>query len=736
VSEDPTQVEGKSPAADESAHPLVFAGRWRAIALLGTGGMGSVFLARDTELGELVALKTLRGALEIDRHMIERFRDEVRLARRVSSPYVARTHDLGEEEGHVFMTMQFVDGETLSARIKREGALPLADVVRLAHDIAAGLDAVHEAGIVHRDLKPSNVMITNDGRAILTDFGIALPASAGGHADRSGTPTYTAPEQILGGHVDRRADIFAFGGLLYAAATGHRPFSAKRTGHEAPPDPRDLSASLPEVFRQVVLRAMSLDPASRFATAGEIHEALSVLARPGARVRESALFDFVKTLSGRARLVGIGEIRCDPSRVALRDAVQSHLVEWLASSGELAASSRHDATTEAIIEGAIAEHEGDCVIDLELRSREGDAFWRQSFRGPLRSVAGITENGAAAIARALSASLSDDVTASFASSESAQRFLEARALIRHSWMSDGLRAIEMLDALASVEPSHPSVLAWRGVGTARLRFMRESQDSRAMIERAFALGGAREPDPHFALAQCHIQDMRAADTMRELLVAMRLAPGLVDARIMLASLMEEIGAAIPATRLASAALEGDPQAVDAIVMLMRIAMARRDAGEVEALARRIPSDSPVFARVTMGLFRAAVWLRAPRLAEGLKFPVMDGPTQRSHQVTLATLAGQRPVFEPFEALMVGVSPRRAALVAQIAVELAAHAGDNASFFAWLDRAVAASVFDVAWIDACPLFDPYRGTVHFETARRAIHGRAFEALAEAERVLAE
>jgi serine/threonine-protein kinase len=735
VSEDATQVDRKTSSVDESAHPLVFAGRWRAIALLGSGGMGSVYLARDTELGELVALKTLRGGVEIDSRMIERFRDEVRLARRVSSPYVARTHDLGEEGGHVFMTMQYVDGETLSARLKREGALPIADVVRLAHDVAAGLDAVHAAGIVHRDLKPSNVMLTNDGRAILTDFGIALPASAGSHADRSGTPTYTAPEQILGKPVDHRADIFAFGALLYAAATGRRPFGASRTGHETPPDPRAASSSVPEVLRQVVLRAMSLDPAARFASAGEIHEAIAALGRSGEHVSESALFDFVKTLSGRARLVGIGEIRCDPSRVALRDAVQSHLVDSLVSSGELAASTKHDAT-EAIIAGAIAESGGECVIDLELRSREGDAFWRRSFRGPLRAVAGLTESAAGAIARALAASSNDDVTASFASSENAQMFLEARALCRHAWLKEGMRAIAILERLESLEPSHPSVLAWRGIGTTRLRFTRESQEGRAMIEKAFALGGTREPDPHIALAQCHMQDMRPVDAMREILVAMRLAPGLVDARIALAQLMEELGAILPATRLANAVLESDPHAVDMLAMLIRDAAFRRRPDEVEAVARRIPRESPVFARMTMSLFRSAVWLHMPRLAEGLSFPMMDAATRRSHDVTLAVLAGERPSFESHDALMIGVSPRRAALVAQIAVELAAYAGDNAAFFAWLDRAVAASVFDVMWIDACPLFDPYRGTVHFERARRTIHGRALEALAEAERVLAD
>ena len=171
------------------------------------------------------------------------------------------------------------------------------------------------------------------------------------------------------------------------------------------------------------------------------------------------------------------------------------------------------------------------------------------------------------------------------------------------------------------------------------------------------------------------------------------------------------------------------------MLLLRGATARRRLDEIEAIAARVPRQSPVFARVSMSLFRAAIWLRAPHLAQGLSFPIMDDATQRSHDVILAVLAGERPTYAAHEALMVGVSPRRAALVAQIAVEMAAYGGDNAAFFAWLDRAVAASVFDVAWIDTCPLFDPYRGTVHFETARRTIHTRALEALAEAERTLA-
>ena len=209
MEEDRTVTEA-TPHVAKADEPTVFGRRYRPIALLGTGGMGSVYLAQDEELAELVAVKVLRPELVGDDSMLERFRDEVRIARRVSCPLVARTHDLAEHDGRWFLTLEYVEGETLSAWLRRAGALALHQILPIARDVCDGLTAVHAAGIVHRDLKPGNVLLSTAGHAVLTDFGIAVRSDAARSVtDGSGTPSYIAPEQLAGAPVDARADVYS-----------------------------------------------------------------------------------------------------------------------------------------------------------------------------------------------------------------------------------------------------------------------------------------------------------------------------------------------------------------------------------------------------------------------------------------------------------------------------------------------------------------------------------------------
>jgi serine/threonine protein kinase len=173
--------------------------------------MGSVYRARDRELDELVAVKVLRRELVAEPGMMERFRREVKLARRVTHRNVARVFDIGEHAGEKFITMELIDGESLAARLTRDGALRIGDAVTIAMSIGDGLAAAHAAGVVHRDLKPDNVLLAEDGRVVVTDFGIARAIAAPGGSKRTvgmivGTPEYMAPEQIEGGPVDARTD--------------------------------------------------------------------------------------------------------------------------------------------------------------------------------------------------------------------------------------------------------------------------------------------------------------------------------------------------------------------------------------------------------------------------------------------------------------------------------------------------------------------------------------------------
>ena len=205
----------------------VLAERYRIIGLLGRGGMGEVYRADDLKLGIPVALKFLPEAFSRDEARLERFFNEVRTARQVSHPNVCRVHDLGEVDGHHFLSMEYVDGEDLGTLLRRIGRLPRDKAVQLARQMCAGLAAAHEEDILHRDLKPANIMLDGRGRARITDFGLAgLADDIEGHEIRAGTPAYQAPEQLAGQEVSKASDIYALGLVLYELFTGKKAFEA------------------------------------------------------------------------------------------------------------------------------------------------------------------------------------------------------------------------------------------------------------------------------------------------------------------------------------------------------------------------------------------------------------------------------------------------------------------------------------------------------------------------------
>ena len=224
----PSSPMPSPPAEEERFVPgTMIAGRYRIGGLLGRGGMGEVYRADDLVLGETVALKFLPPQLESDAAALERFRGEVRTARRITHPNVCRVFDLGEVDGRVFLSMEYIDGEDLASLLRRIGRLPSDKGLQVARQLCAGLAAAHEQGVLHRDLKPANVMIDGRGRAKITDFGLAgVEAEMGRGAAREGTPAYMAPEQLAGREVTARSDIYALGLVLYELFTGRRAFVA------------------------------------------------------------------------------------------------------------------------------------------------------------------------------------------------------------------------------------------------------------------------------------------------------------------------------------------------------------------------------------------------------------------------------------------------------------------------------------------------------------------------------
>ena len=250
---------------------LLLAGRYRIVALLGRGGMGEVYRADDLTLGQAVALKFLPEQATRDEALLERFRNEVRIARKVSHPNVCRVYDVGEVDGNTFFTMEYVDGEDLASLLRRIGRLPSDKALEIARQLCAGLAAAHAKGVLHRDLKPANIMLDGRGQVVVTDFGLAGLVGQIVDGDvRSGTPAYMAPEQLEGKDVSVRSDIYALGLVLYEIFTGKRAFAAEtlpelvRTrSATAPSRPSSVVKDMDPAVESVIMRCLEPDPANR-----------------------------------------------------------------------------------------------------------------------------------------------------------------------------------------------------------------------------------------------------------------------------------------------------------------------------------------------------------------------------------------------------------------------------------------------------------------------------------------
>ncbi len=259
--------------------------RFEIEQLLGVGGMGVVYRAHDRQLGEPVALKMLRPDLLSSEATVERFKTEIRLARRISHRNVVRTHDLGEFGGRYFVTMELVEGVTLRDLIDTKGALEEAACLSIGSQLARALQVAHDEGILHRDIKPQNVLLDASGTVKVMDFGIARLSDGTGPLTQTGivlgTPAYMAPEQLLGEPLDVRADLYSLGVVMYEALTAQKPFSAPspialiaQMLHHDPPAPVDLRPSLGASISNLVLSLLARDRAERPPSAGAVADEL------------------------------------------------------------------------------------------------------------------------------------------------------------------------------------------------------------------------------------------------------------------------------------------------------------------------------------------------------------------------------------------------------------------------------------------------------------------------------
>jgi eukaryotic-like serine/threonine-protein kinase len=735
--EEPTRTDA-GPRTEGSAVAGVLAGRYRVLALLGAGGMGSVYLAEDLELGERIAVKMLRPEYARDSEFTERLRSEVRLARRVTHANVARTYDIGDHEGERFLTMEYVDGESLGKRIARDGALSLSSFYRIAEDVTAGLAAAHAAGVVHRDLKPHNILLAKSGRASITDFGTAWSRDAA-HEDRvAGTPSYMAPEQFEG-RFDERSDVFGLGAVFYVMLTAQKPFTGAlgdRLLHA--PNPINHRPGVPVSLATLVEKCLAPDPADRFATASDVGAALAsagkrVLSEERAppTLPSGPVAGVLRGVAAEPRSLlvrGVGDAPDSLLARGLRDELVRHMNEHPL----LYASTDPEREHEAIAQVEVRLDGDKLVVEVHLSGGgDGFAFWSASFEGTKADALDLPRAAARGIERALAAEVPRDPALAPLGRDATLLYLAGRAAYREFWPTSQERAAASFEEALVHSPDHPLLLSALASTRARQSFFSGGylDQARAASELAVRLAPGLA-EAHVARAAAYSQDNEAESAVQSLLRALELAPGQVDALASLARTLLEVGAPADAVRLSEAGYARDRSDLHPVTIARAHALLG-DVPRATAALDRVRGEM----RNTIGLVltaRFAMWRRdRPAVAAALKrleeLGRVDGAGYGLMSLVRdAVFEGRSPrVTDPRvkEELTAAVSRARRSLVRQVCAEASAYAGDFESALGSIEGAIEEGLFDTFWLERCPMFDELRGSAVFESARDVVQGRA-------------
>jgi serine/threonine protein kinase/tetratricopeptide (TPR) repeat protein len=631
-----------------------FAERYVVEKLLGRGGMGAVYRVRDRAVDEVIALKLLDLAAATP-DAVERFRREVRLARRITHRNAARTYDLGEWQGYRYLTMEYIDGESLrelAGRIRPSAAR----VIDFATQIAKGLAAVHEAGVIHRDLKPANVLVERSGRVVITDFGIARGVQAGDSTMRTGallgTPAYMSPEQIAGEPVDARSDLYSLGLMVFELLTSKLPFSgetpmamAMARLHRPLPDLRSDSTippSLAPVLERLLAREVADRPANADAVVDLLDQALrefddhdtgtlgmapptTMTPRAGSSPGTTSATRTPTTATptsmptrGKALAVLPFRYRGPESERYVAETLSDELVDVLSTmkglrvsgsgaTARFASEAERDPRVlgkeldvDAIVDGTVQLSGNKIRIAARLLDVEsGFQMWSERYDGSLEDVFDLQDKMGKRIAEALRLKLEIIAHRGDASAEAIEAYIKARAIGR-TWEHKGPNgAVAAYDACLALAPDFKPALAGRAISTIRAWFAPTSEPNEPdwsalaheAVERALA-GAAELAETHLAAAMLAVHTGRYRDAATSLRTALRLAPTYAYAHEYLGRLQIEAGRPEDGARHLELAVELDPTLVGVLPDLARYRALRGDlAGSAQQIQRFFASPN-------------------------------------------------------------------------------------------------------------------------------------------------
>jgi len=732
-----------------------FAGRYQVGDILGRGGMGTVYRMHDTALDQAVAVKVLaRSGDAANRDYPERFREEVRLARRVTHANVIRIYDLGEHQDVLYFTMELVEGTTLRRSLdslSRERAL------EIAVEVCEGLAAAHAAGVIHRDLKPENVLLQTDGRVVVTDFGIARAADVPTTGEQIGTPGYMAPEQIAGQDVGTRTDLYAVGLLVYEMLTGHLPYASAWSQHcaallrleAAPKDVRD-QLDVPEALAEVIRSCLEPDPSLRPASAADLAAAFrgnvgvptaplrGPRPRPPAAPREPAVAVLpFRDRSGTAPQLASGltdELidvlsRTRGLRVLARGAIEAFATDR--DPGRVAAKLGADVLVDAGLDIT-----GDVVrVDAHLvEAPGGRQVWSERFEGTMAHVLPFQEWLGRRVCEALRVELELRPQQQSVPPELVALYFRARRKLHNYELVGPDGGIALLEQALAIAPDFPPALAAHALACVRRWFAPiagSPRDWRGDAERSVARAlrdAAALPEAHFAagLLAAHTADYGAAG--RELGLALDLAPTYADAMAYLGQLQCEAGRVHDGVRRLRQAYDLDPTLRVALVDLARhhILHGRPQAYErIIAMVDR--ASAKTFGPALQLRLRVAAWRGDDRglreQAARIRGEVANLFARGYARVLLREIDPAEAERELVELVQSIGNPRSVTYGHQLFAESLALLGQFEAAHRHLEIAARTALIDLEWLDRCPALNSMRGTPGFAASRQLVLDRA-------------